>query len=135
MPDIPPEQHAALSGPSCMHVIARLLLQLCVGGPEEATRYFQKTRDVGAAHGFFSLESQACSGLAEMMMLEGGRDEEAFEILRHALVASGLGEDTALNVEPMILQCLADDALFITGGLDEVEPLVDPTPCTLNPRP
>ena len=33
-----------------------------VGKAEEAAKYYKKARDVGAAHGFFSVESGACLG-------------------------------------------------------------------------
>ena len=42
---------------------------------ENAT-YYQRARDVGAAHGLFSLESKACVGLGTAAMIEGCHEEE-----------------------------------------------------------
>jgi len=51
---------------------------------QEAGIFFQRARDVGAAHGFFTVESQACEGLAELS-ITAGRSEEGVELLRNAL--------------------------------------------------
>ena len=45
----------------------------------EATTWFQRARDVGAAHGFFTLESRACTGLG-MAAMDEGRDEEGLRV-------------------------------------------------------
>ena len=55
----------------------------------EAATWYQRARDVGAAHGFFSVESAACIGLGEAAM-EEGRHEEGVALLRNALVAAEL---------------------------------------------
>ena len=51
----------------------------------EAKAWFQRARDVGAAHGFFSVECEACKGLGALVILEGGA-EEGLDLLRNALV-------------------------------------------------
>jgi len=50
-----------------------------------AVRYYQLARAVGAAHGFFSVESAACLGLGKLL-LHNGPDEEGTDLLRNALV-------------------------------------------------
>jgi len=88
----------------------------------EAAAWYQRARDVGAAHGFFSLESNACRGLG-MLAVQEGRREEGLELLRNALVAAELNEldDPAIErdaLHPLIY------ALFQAHSIDEVEPLV-----------
>ena len=51
----------------------------------EAAKYFQRARDVGRAHGFFSAECSACMGLGQQAV-SAGRHEEGLEFLRLALV-------------------------------------------------
>jgi hypothetical protein len=94
-----------------------------VGKVQEAAGYFQRARDVGAAHGFFSVECKACVGLGRVAMTEG-RHEEGLDLLRNALAASSLREDEDNTC--MELQVLAPltHALFRTHEIDEVEPLV-----------
>jgi hypothetical protein len=88
----------------------------------EAATWYQRARDIGAAHGFFSLESRACKGLGEEEMREG-RHNEGVALLRNALVAAELNEldDPAYEIDPLysLIQ-----ALFHTHTIDEVEPLV-----------
>jgi hypothetical protein len=93
------------------------------GRVQEAAGHFQRARDVGAAHGFFSVECKACLGLGRLTFREG-RHEEALDLLRNALAASSLREDE--NDTHMELTALQDftDALFMTHGIDEAEPLV-----------
>ena len=74
---------------SCMCGIGCKLLFL--ERKTEAYSYFQRARDVGAAHGFFSLESHACSFLGSASIDEG-RTEEGLELLRNALAAAKLNE-------------------------------------------
>ena len=88
----------------------------------EAATWYQRARDVGAAHGFFSLESTACEGLGWVAM-EDHRHEEGVALLRNALVAAELNEfdDPKYELEaltPLIM------ALFKTNSIDEVEPLL-----------
>jgi hypothetical protein len=93
------------------------------GKRQEAAGYFQRARDVGAAHGFFSVECSACHGLGNTAIQEG-RHAEGADLLRNALAASSLREDE--DDTYMELQVLAPliDALFRTHEIDEVEPLV-----------
>jgi hypothetical protein len=88
----------------------------------ESAAWYQRARDVGAAHGFFSLESKACTGLGMAAVTEG-RDEEGLALLRNALVAAELNEldDPAFELDA--LKSLIK-ALFSTNSIDEVEPLV-----------
>ena len=93
------------------------------GKQQEAAGYFQRARDVGAAHGFFSVESRACIGLGCVAMGEG-HHEEGLDLLRNALAASSLREnEDDTGMELTVLRDLTD-ALFLTHGIDEVEPLV-----------
>jgi hypothetical protein len=93
------------------------------GKVQEAAGYFQRGRDVGAAHGFFSVECKACLGLGKLGVMEG-RHEEGLGLLRNALAAWSLSENEDDNI--MELKTLSNlvDALFLTHGIDEVEPLV-----------
>ena len=88
----------------------------------EAATWYQRARDVGAAHGFFSLESTACMGLGTAAMDEG-RHEEGVALLRNALVAAELNELDDPEYELSVLEGLVE-ALFTTKSIDEVEPLV-----------
>jgi len=88
----------------------------------EAATWYQRARDVGAAHGFFSLESKACQGLGGVA-INAGRHEEGVELLRNALVAAELNELDDPQYELMALEGLVE-ALFKTKSIDEVEPLV-----------
>jgi hypothetical protein len=88
----------------------------------EAATWYQRARDVGAAHGFFSLESAACAGLGYVAMDEG-RHEEGVALLRNALVAAELNELDDPTYELDALMSLIH-ALFQTNAIDEVEPLV-----------
>ena len=88
----------------------------------EAATWFQRARDVGAAHGFFSLESTACMGLGRAAVVEG-HDEEGLALLRNALVAAELNELDDPQYELDALYILIQ-ALFNARAIDEVEPLV-----------
>jgi len=88
----------------------------------EAATWYQRARDVGAAHGFFSLESTACIGLGEAAV-EEGRHEEGVALLRNALVAAELNELDDPAFELSALSPLVE-ALFTTNSIDEVDPLV-----------
>ena len=84
--------------------------------------YYQAARDVGAAHGFFSIESMACKGLGSAA-IDAGRHEEGLDLLRNALVAAELNELDDPKLELAALLSLVS-ALFQTNSIDEVEPLV-----------
>jgi hypothetical protein len=88
----------------------------------EAATWFQRVRDVGAAHGFFSLECTACMGLGGAAMGEG-RHEEGLALLRNALVAAELNELDDPTYELHALEALVE-ALLHKHAIDEVEPLV-----------
>jgi len=88
----------------------------------EAATWSQRARDVGAAHGFFSLESTACIGLGKAAS-DAGRYEEGVALLRNALVAAELNELDDPRYERDALRALIY-ALFSTNLIDEVEPLV-----------
>jgi hypothetical protein len=93
------------------------------GKVQEAAGYFQRARDVGAAHGFFSVEGKACLGLGKLATLEG-RHEDGLDLLRNALAASSLREDEDDTSMELIVLSPLIDALFRTHAIDEVEPLV-----------
>ena len=100
------------------------IAQQCIvlGRRQEATTYFQRSRDLGAQHGFFSAESQACLGLGRLALREG-RHEEGLALLRNALVASTLTESDESIHELNALRYLIN-SLFDTNGIDELEPLI-----------
>jgi len=93
------------------------------GKVQDAAGYLQRARDVGAAHGFFSVECKACIGLSNRA-IEEGRHEEGVDLLGNALAASSLREDE--DNTDMELRALAQltDALLLTHAIDEVDPLV-----------
>jgi hypothetical protein len=93
------------------------------GKVQEAAAYSQRARDVGAAHGFFSVECKACLGLGYGAMLEG-RHEEGVDLLRNALAASSLLENEEDNTMELQVLVRLTDALFQTHQVDEEEPLV-----------
>jgi len=88
----------------------------------EAATWYQRARDVGAAHGFFSLESKACIGLGRAAV-DAGRHEEGVALLRNALVAAELNELDDPKYELGALDALVG-ALLDTHAIDEVESLV-----------
>jgi len=93
------------------------------GKVQDAAAYFQRARDVGAAHGFFSVECKACQGLGKRAMMEG-RHEEGLDLLRNALAASSLRENENDTIMELKTRSRLVDALFQTHKIDEAEPLV-----------
>jgi len=87
--------------------LAEIVMRL--EGVQAAGKYFQRARDLGEAHGFFSVESRACEGLAHVAM-EEGRNEAGVELLRNALAAAGLNEDDAGKYELSCVQPLNQGA-------------------------
>lgn len=105
---------------------------------QEASRYYLRARRVAEAHGFFSVECNACIGLAQL----ANSEKEKLELLRNALAASALSEEEAdvFKSELIVLHfligaLLTKDALLkirrqLTGdsldetALDEMELLV-----------
>ena len=97
-----------------------------LGDKQKAEGYYLTARDLGAAHGSFSLECRACAGLGIMAMKDGRhRYEEGVELLRNALAASNLVE---LQSEESHYQLNALQqfipALFVTDAFDELEPII-----------
>ena len=88
----------------------------------EGGRWYQRARDVGAAHGFFSVESKACRGLGVWATKEG-RLEEGVALMRNAVVAGQLNELDHPSFEFEALDPLIC-TLFETDGIEEVDPLV-----------
>ena len=87
--------------------------------------WHQRARDLGAAHGFFTVEGSACQGLGKLE-LEEGRDDEGRELLRNAVAAALLAEGGS-NMEEMGAIPVLIEALFTSGAIDaidQVEPLV-----------
>jgi len=93
------------------------------GKLQEAAGYFQRARKVGEAHGFMSVESQACLGLGVLAENEG-RIEEGADLLRNALAASSLRENEDDRGMELIILAQLTYALFRIHAIDEVEPLV-----------
>jgi len=89
---------------------------------KEAATTYTRARDVGAAHGFFSVESDACLGLGTIAMNDG-RPEEGLDLLRNAVAAAPLSEADEGAYSVNALRMLID-ALFATNAIDELEPLV-----------
>ncbi|KAJ1477085.1 hypothetical protein T484DRAFT_3047670 [Baffinella frigidus] len=93
--------------------------------PEEAVKYLQKARDLGAAHGLFTVECRACSDLGRIALQEG-RQEEGLDLYRNTLAAAPLVEENEGLYELNALDRLVE-ALLSQGGadaLDEVAPLI-----------
>ena len=93
------------------------------GKVQEAAGYFPRARDVGAAHGFFSVECKTCLGFGRLA-IEEGRTEEGLDLLRNALAASSLREDENDHIIELQVLHQLTEALFLTQGIDEAEPLV-----------
>ena len=96
---------------------------------QEAGRMFQRARDVGAAHGFFTVESQACEGLAELS-IAAGRHEEGLELLQNAL--AGL---STLYPLPSTLYPLPSTLYFVPSSLYSLPSTLCPLPVSLYPLP
>jgi len=95
---------------------------LFLGEVPEAAAYYQRAREVGAQHGFFSAEAEACLGLGMIAKMEL-RHKEGVELLRNALAAAPLNEADDSRLELNALQRLIE-SLFQTNEIDELEPLV-----------
>ena len=63
---------------------------------KEGGSYYQRARDLGAQHGFFSIECRACVGLGNLA-IEEGRHEEGQALLRNAVAAAPLNEARTLQ--------------------------------------
>jgi hypothetical protein len=95
---------------------------LILGRRQEAEKYLQRARKIAEAHGFFSVECDACLGLGKLARREG-REEEGVELMRNALVCVPLFEEEHPIMELNVLQAFTD-LLFRTDAIDEVEPLI-----------
>jgi len=112
-----------------------LASSLCAAGKrQEASLYYQKARKVGEAHGFFSVECRACLGLGQDKIVEGC-NEEGLDLLRNALAASRLSENTGFRTWELNVLCSLIEALFLTEAIDEVERSSNPKPAPSNPKP
>ncbi|KAJ1477722.1 hypothetical protein T484DRAFT_1820172 [Baffinella frigidus] len=112
-------------GESCCKVgemLTKLHQQYLETTSQEAARYLQQGRDVGAAHGFFSVECRACLGLGQLALLDG-RLEEGADFFRNAVAAAPLNEDESSGYQLAAIASLVGE-LFRKNAIDEVEPLV-----------
>jgi len=93
-----------------------------LGSHHDACISYQRARDIGAAHGFFSIESTACLGLGKAAVGEG-RHEEGVELLRNSLAAAELNELDDPAFELTSLAALVK-TFFEAHAIDDAEPLV-----------
>ena len=96
---------------------------IVVGKEQDSEKFYQRARKIAEAHGFFSVECNACLGLGKLAMVEN-RFEDSIELLRNAMAAVPLNEeeeDTCMELN--VLQSFTE-ALFHAHAIDEVEPLV-----------
>ena len=108
----------------CLCVLANcVFLQ---GKDQESAKYYQRARDIGAAHGFILLECTSCQGLGHIAMRQG-RHEEAVLLYQNALAAAPLCEgcEAGCVIEELKVLNRLTEALLKTNSVDEVEPLVE----------
>ena len=89
---------------------------------DEAGTYFKRARDLGAQHGFLSVECDACLGLGALAAYEG-RMQEGLDLLRNALAAADLAESDEQQFQLNTLRLLIP-LLFDPSTMGELEPLV-----------
>ncbi|KAJ1483782.1 hypothetical protein T484DRAFT_1949274 [Baffinella frigidus] len=90
---------------------------------KEAKRLYERARNLGEEHGFYSVESQACLGLGQLELQEG-RKVEGLELLRNALAAGSLSEEAdGVHEEGCVFPVLIL-ALFAANAIDEIESLL-----------
>ena len=87
---------------------------------EQAMQYFQKSRKVGEAHGFFGIESRACRGIGSLLITQG-RFDEGMDLLRNALAAAPLAETDCSNLEAVALETLIHNMISLPNAWDEVQ--------------
>ena len=87
----------------------------------EAVAWYNRARDIGAAHGFFSIQSIACRGLG-MAALEEGCHEEGVALLQNALSAARMNELDDPMYELDALESLVQ-TLIDAKCIDDAEPL------------
>ena len=97
--------------------------KLHLGEPQQAGIYFNKARDLGAQHGFFSVECRACTGLGACAMVDG-RHEEAVLLYRNALAASNLVESDENHYQINALQQFIQALFRTNAAIDELDELV-----------
>jgi hypothetical protein len=103
------------------------------GKRQESSLTYQKARKVGEAHGFFSVECEACLGLGRQKIVEGC-NEEGLDLLRNALAASRLSENEGRRTcELPVLRTLIR-ALFLAEAIVEVERKLQPRVSILKPN-
>ena len=87
---------------------------------DEGLRYYQRARDLGAAHGFFSAECSACLGLGKAA-IEEGRGEEGVDLLRNAMAAARISE----NEDVISALAALTSTLVDIDAIDEAENLME----------
>jgi hypothetical protein len=88
----------------------------------KAAASYQRARVVAEQHGFFTLESRACTGLG-IAAIDDGRRMEGLDLLRNALTAAELNELGDPQYEREALSVLLSQ-LFTSREFDEVKPLL-----------
>jgi hypothetical protein len=106
-------------GKALCRVASHLLI---LGKQQKAEGFFKRARKIAEAHGFFSVECDACLGLGKVAMA-GLREQEGVDLMRNALVCVPLREEEDPLIELNVLHIFTR-ALFHTHAIDEVEPLV-----------
>jgi len=81
-----------------------------VGKEADAERWMLRARQVGADHGFFTVECRACAALGNLYM-QDGREAEGLDLLRNAVAAATLDDTPDRMLETTSLQSLADALL------------------------
>jgi len=122
---------------------------LCeISEPEDGGRHavpltwYQKARDLGAAHGFFALEFRASAALGQMA-IEEGLHQEGADLLRHALAAllkdeagdAGSENDADRDFRELNVLAHFADALLTINAFDELEDLLPRFREKANPNP
>jgi hypothetical protein len=93
-----------------------------IDSKSKAAVSYQRARVVAEKHGFFTLESRACTGLG-IAAIDDGRRMEGLDLLRNALTAAELNELGNPQYEREALSALLSE-LFTSREFDEVKPLL-----------
>ena len=93
---------------------------MIIENDEQAMEYFEKSRKVGEAHGFFGIESRACRGIGSLLILKG-RVDDGMDLLRNALAAAPLAEVDCSNLEAVALETLIYHLLGMPGEWDDTQ--------------
>ena len=94
-----------------------------LGRHDDAVKWSTRAREVGAAHGFFTIESTACIGLG-LAAIEDERYKEGLELLRNARVAAELNELDDPTYELNALESLIE-SLFKANAMSDEEHAMD----------